>query len=386
MIDSLQTMGVPLLVLELGDFMEKDHWMGAVFNPFILDRMEAEGVAAMGPGVRELSDWLGFQKLMSGRSIGIVSSNVRIRHGGSFVPIAQRSTVVEVNRVRVGLLAVMGAEEYEKVTPPAAILFELQDPQEAIAELAGEMRERCDIVVVMACMNDRSAAALAHQLQGVDVVLGGHSSIASDRPLLRGDDVIVNRSGLQGQYLSTTRLIISPDGEIIDWGGRNYLLDRRFPSDPEVEAIADKIEKQGIEARSEGWRAARAREREQDSRGGPPYLGVETCRSCHGEQYRQWVGTPHARAYETLIREGKTMDAASVRRRVTGFDSPGGYAFGRAKPDLRNVQCEVCHGPGKEHARGGDAPIVRRAVCLSCHAPDLSSDWDFEKAIAVVRH
>jgi hypothetical protein len=383
MLDSLRAKGSPLLILELGDFMERDPHKGPVINPFLLDQMEGEGVAAMIPGIFDLSHWPAFRELMAGRAIRMLSSDVRIREGDSLVPIAARSLVVTRADVRIGLLGVIGTEEFEQVTAEDDIVLEHQDPAAAIAELTPDLRERCDLVVVLACMADKDAVEFAEQLQGVDALLGGHVSIASDRPLRVGD-VIVNRSGQRGQHLSTTRLILSPHNEIVDWGGFNFRLTKDVPGDPELRQRVAEIDREAAQARLRGLRGDASRERQRER--SPRFLGESTCRTCHAEQARQWDTTRHAHAFATLRTKAKSNDPECLGCHVTGAGQRHGFRTEEATPDLVNVQCESCHGPGSEHARGDAAVQVKEQTCLVCHTSDWTPQWDVAAAWAEVRH
>lgn len=79
------------------------------------------------------------------------------------------------------------------------------------------------------------------------------------------------------------------------------------------------------------------------------YVGSETCKACHEDQFKNFSGTKHA----------KLKEVASWRDKAKG--------------------CESCHGPGKEHVEnGGDKTKIISFVgknskeisetCLSCHA------------------
>jgi predicted CXXCH cytochrome family protein len=79
------------------------------------------------------------------------------------------------------------------------------------------------------------------------------------------------------------------------------------------------------------------------------YLGSETCKACHEDQFKNFAGTKHA----------KLKDVASWKDKVQG--------------------CESCHGPGKAHVEaGGDkTKIISFAnknskeiseSCLACHS------------------
>jgi hypothetical protein len=120
------------------------------------------------------------------------------------------------------------------------------------------------------------------------------------------------------------------------------------------------------------------------------YLGAEGCRSCHTDEYEQWVRTPHAKAYKTLLDAHRNYQPRCVTCHVVAYGAPHGYQFGDPNPRLVNVQCEVCHGPGAEHSRDPENVHALagddRAVCVSCHTPDHSNAFVFEQRLPHVRH
>jgi hypothetical protein len=115
---------------------------------------------------------------------------------------------------------------------------------------------------------------------------------------------------------------------------------------------------------------------------GASYVGEETCRTCHTaiHAFVQTIG--HAHAYATLEKKNSELDLECVGCHVTGWRKPGGFDDPRAVGNLKNVQCEACHGPGSLHvAKGGgrgaagmraEVPI---AVCRGCHTPEQSTRY-----------
>ncbi|MDR7468451.1 MAG: cytochrome c family protein [Armatimonadota bacterium] len=98
------------------------------------------------------------------------------------------------------------------------------------------------------------------------------------------------------------------------------------------------------------------------------FVGAETCRMCHSDQYRRWAATSHARAFELLEIAGQAQNAACLGCHSTGFGR-GGFRDASSTPELKGVQCESCHGPGSEH-RGDPRKIVKTpsaSVCAACH-------------------
>lgn len=116
-------------------------------------------------------------------------------------------------------------------------------------------------------------------------------------------------------------------------------------------------------------------------RGKPGYSGVEKCEMCHEEAVQSWRQTVHANAYETLEKINKQFDLSCVGCHVTGFRKPGGSEVVENE-GLRDVQCEVCHGPGSIHNKTETTESISRAVaveiCLECHTAEHSDTFDFE--------
>ncbi|MCX4239208.1 multiheme c-type cytochrome [Paraliomyxa miuraensis] len=120
-------------------------------------------------------------------------------------------------------------------------------------------------------------------------------------------------------------------------------------------------------------------------KGTPGYAGLDECETCHEEAVEHWRTTVHARAYQTLVDTNQQYDLACVGCHVTGFREPGGSEVVETR-GLRDVQCEVCHGPGTFHveepeARQGGAQHIRlqapEEVCGKCHTPEHSDTFDY---------
>ncbi|MCE9595597.1 MAG: cytochrome c family protein [Planctomycetes bacterium] len=100
------------------------------------------------------------------------------------------------------------------------------------------------------------------------------------------------------------------------------------------------------------------------------YVGSESCKACHAREFAQWLSTPHASAMLTLEHVQRQRIRNCVACHVVGFEQESGYRFDAPSVELRNVGCEVCHGPGSEHVERGSAAIRRTppdGLCASCH-------------------
>lgn len=114
--------------------------------------------------------------------------------------------------------------------------------------------------------------------------------------------------------------------------------------------------------------------------GEPGYVGVDMCASCHEDARKVWDKTRHAQAYVTLSKQFKEFNLDCVSCHVTGYDRPGGSTVTHVD-DLKDVQCENCHGPGSLHAAKpakAKIPVAKPTadVCLSCHHPPHVHTFD----------
>ncbi|MEE8336266.1 MAG: cytochrome c family protein [Candidatus Neomarinimicrobiota bacterium] len=168
------------------------------------------------------------------------------------------------------------------------------------------------------------------------------------------------------------------------------------------------------------------------------YIGTKKCKACHssakkGAQYKLWLETGHAKAFDVLFtdeaikiaQERKltvTPDKAPecVECHVVGFGAGGyeilGESFWNPDPEdkkavkavkrmenLKNVGCEVCHGAGSAYrkkkvmdgiysgtmnAADHGLTTVSEKTCLRCHndrSPSFKS-FDYAERSAKIAH
>jgi hypothetical protein len=123
------------------------------------------------------------------------------------------------------------------------------------------------------------------------------------------------------------------------------------------------------------------------------YVGAETCKGCHPQQYKVWAGSKHARSFVALQTSTARLISEEPRA-YAGIPSPKMmkectqcHARGMEIPRRERgkdfhpedgVQCETCHGPGghyatesvmKDPAERVKAGLVKLQAkdCLQCH-------------------
>jgi hypothetical protein len=118
------------------------------------------------------------------------------------------------------------------------------------------------------------------------------------------------------------------------------------------------------------------------------YVGGETCAACHQEAQGSWEGSGHARAFQTLVDANQDFSPECVGCHVVGFGRRGGFVNAKATAELKDVQCEACHGPGSLHveAPGGGYGAAGARSCLGCHDTEHSPEFDFYTYWPRIKH
>lgn len=112
----------------------------------------------------------------------------------------------------------------------------------------------------------------------------------------------------------------------------------------------------------------------------PSYVGIDACSACHEEPRKVWDATAHGHAYKTLSDQFKEFNLDCVSCHVTGYEKPGGSTVTFVK-NLKDVQCETCHGPGSKHMKSPEKvavpiPKPQGDACLACHHPPHVHEFD----------
>jgi hypothetical protein len=120
------------------------------------------------------------------------------------------------------------------------------------------------------------------------------------------------------------------------------------------------------------------------------FVADTECKLCHTTQYSHWRHTKHAQAYLTLVEKRRNYAPECLSCHVVGFRLAD-VRIDQLKK-YGGVQCESCHGPGKEHVnlRGNTKMPTLRTVeeCETCHDAERSLNFRsrFGQAFKVVKH
>jgi nitrate/TMAO reductase-like tetraheme cytochrome c subunit len=123
------------------------------------------------------------------------------------------------------------------------------------------------------------------------------------------------------------------------------------------------------------------------------YVGSKSCKLCHDYEYEKWLTSSqvfiprlpkqaspdsrHADAFATLEKIGSDYDTECVICHVVGMQFQSGFISPEKTPDLKDVGCENCHGPGSDHLRSLGAVETSGPIssCTDCHTPEQSAEY-----------
>lgn len=148
---------------------------------------------------------------------------------------------------------------------------------------------------------------------------------------------------------------------------------------PEIRALIDAYDR-AVAEKNLAFARAHPKQCPKAAAGEASIVGDATCMACHRAAFDFWQSTGHAQAYATLEKKGKQFNVDCISCHVVGWEQPGGACSIAQVEGRKNVQCESCHGAGSLHAQTGDPALIARqvpeATCRACHDVDNSPHFN----------
>ena len=164
---------------------------------------------------------------------------------------------------------------------------------------------------------------------------------------------------------------------------------KELPDNPEVSAVVEATTKEVNRLGKLAAKARAASPMDQSQMFYPEnYAGSTACQSCHTPQFKKWRDTRHASAYATLESKRQQFNSQCLPCHVTGAFGLSGEMTLKLADDLRQVGCETCHGPAKQHAaqpRSAKPGQPTKETCLRCHTGDHDDNFIFSEDLARLR-
>jgi hypothetical protein len=385
---------------------------------YIFNDDKPEGGSGLRADARLMNDWLvrandvmgldlinlGYRDLLYASSLlhpganlnpekpTLISANIKPEEARRTSPAPYVIKVVTGKRlprpVRIAFIGLSDPPSEEYKQDVAASGFSIGDPVAAAKAALAEVHDKADVTVVVGYLKLQTATKLAMQNADLDLIIA-----AEERGLVfdpkQVNNALIVYAAKETKHLGELRFYLDKEGVVDRFTARYVELDEIIPDDPQLAAITREaraaIDALQVTLAEEEAKALAAK-------GGltaSPWVTSDACAKCHQAEYDKWQQSRHAHAFAALETKQRTFDAACVGCHSLGFQDRG-FVNIKATPQLANVHCESCHGPGGDHiaapTAGNYKTPPKNESCLVCHDRDNSPDFDFDKYWPVVAH
>ncbi|MBM3458901.1 MAG: hypothetical protein FJX77_10270 [Armatimonadetes bacterium] len=363
---------------------------------YLLEGMAKIGYDAVNLGKKEAElDLPTLRQALGEVQLPYLSANVREKAGGK--PLAPAFRLV----TRAGItLGITGVTELDPFLAGPGV--EVRPPLEALAEVIPTLRRQCDLLVVLAFVEEDTLREIAERYHEVNCLLGGdvpQSSTAAEELNRAVSFNVMDR----GKVLGELELERTPAGYRAGRAQGIRIVGDRLPADPAMVALIrrykDDLRERRYElASAEGMERIPGQESSADE-----FVGDGKCAGCHRKPHTVTTASKHHHAYETLVRKQSEYDPECLSCHTVGYGLHSGFVDLQKTGQLANVQCESCHGRGKRHveqmqkAMGNPSLLaaarkesslkpVTAASCIRCHDEENSENFQFRSFWAQIRH
>jgi Cytochrome c554 and c-prime len=268
--------------------------------------------------------------------------------------------------------------------------FRIDDPFEAAKKVLPELKQKTDFIIALAYMDMGATQRLATENSEIDSIIGARQTSNMDEPQ-HFNRATITYAYNQTKYLGELRVYLKGDGAPENQINRYIALDSVIPDDTPAQDLVTQAHTEFTAEQNASAQASAAAAPTTPSllpASDSPYVGVETCAGCHEKENQVWANSRHAHAMATLEKRNQQFDNECVRCHVVGFQR-GGFQSLYTTPQYANVQCEECHGPGRQHASNpgkGYGFMTTPAGCVQCHKEPNDPDFNFSVYWPKIQH
>lgn len=202
----------PTLLVDAGDAIRGSNTVFHFREP-ILGLMSRVGYDAMAMGNREFHYLRGaLNRRVNQVGFPFLCANVRdvrnkINH------LWWTSVIKQFGAIRVGLTGLTPVQYPDASIWKSITGFRFLSPMDVLPALVGELRRQVDAVILLSHSGFETDCNIARTVEGIDVIVGGHSHTLLESPrAIRGTYIV--QTGSHGRFVGRMSLKIKRDGGI----------------------------------------------------------------------------------------------------------------------------------------------------------------------------
>lgn len=171
-------------------------------------------------------------QLMSMMDIPVVGTNME--------GISTKVHVIDKNGIKIAVLGIMDPYAIKYYPESIRDQIELTDPVEAIQVELDQLNDEADVVILLTHQGADLDYKLAESMDGIDVIIGGHSQSNLESPeTVNG--TLITQAGKEGYYIGVIDLTLDK-GKVVDRSGRIDTMKFEMPDDPAIMNLIEEYE------------------------------------------------------------------------------------------------------------------------------------------------
>jgi 2',3'-cyclic-nucleotide 2'-phosphodiesterase (5'-nucleotidase family) len=222
------------VLLDSGNFADNPTQAGDTRTAALLEGMAKLGYKAVNVGDRDLA--LGYDDFVQRtRGLGMPFISTNIVKQGTKTTVFPPYVIVEATGaggkpLRIGVMGVIRYSPVWQKAGPAGENLGVAMPEEMVRFVLSEVRQKSDVVVLLAALSKEDAREIAKSLQDIDLILGSYGGIYSTQEEQEGRVRIVY-TGNQGKRIGESRVTLDAKGKFDGAVSYIHFLTARYPED-----------------------------------------------------------------------------------------------------------------------------------------------------------
>lgn len=368
----LSSQKTPVVHLAMGNSINHPGLQAEIKLSSLKRALNLMGCKAYSMGPKELSMFSSFQRIFGHTPFPVLCAN--LYQTGR--PVFPESALVNTKAgVTLGVISALSPSYAE-----LALLqgLELKSLEETLPPLIQKLRKKVNVLVLLFQGSKEESVTLLRRYPLVDVFISAQESVYPH--FIEGKENVLVINSRKGKYMTILGWNLEKGLRLVSKKG--IPLNDFIPDSQKMVTVYQDYVQRILEA-------GLPRPSPIPTTGGS-FEGSERCFSCHKHIRAEeiWRKSAHSHAFETLKKKGQHKNPECLECHTVGYRFVSGFDSEALTPQLKNVGCESCHGPGSNHNKNPQRGYgkVGVGICLKCHTAENSPKFDFKKYHPKIDH
>jgi 2',3'-cyclic-nucleotide 2'-phosphodiesterase (5'-nucleotidase family) len=227
LVDSIHKKEKNVLLVESGDIL--DIIDQSLLHSYMLRAYSLMKYDAWVPGDQDFVEGPNFFKTQLMAALGTLL-NTNIIHQEKLM--GQKYLIKKFGTITIGITGTFNPNFHNYLDKKSRSHFEFKSQEDGLEEVLDELSAQCDYIILLSHSGMEQDKFLAGQFPAINLIIGGHSQILTEKPERSGKTYIV-QSGESGYRLGIIRLRFK-ENQMISFLNKFILLDETVSDHPEV--------------------------------------------------------------------------------------------------------------------------------------------------------